>query len=48
MLVSEIDIIDISHLDISAKEKLAKVAEDVKASGKKNIFFFSMIILNFL
>jgi hypothetical protein len=31
-----------------AKEKLAKVADDVKASGKKNILLFSMMILDFV
>ncbi len=40
-LVSNIIItfILIYSFDILAKEKLAKVADDVKASGEKNIFF---------
>jgi hypothetical protein len=43
VLVSDIDVIGIFIdkflFDILAKEKLAKVADDVKASGKKNIVF---------
>ncbi len=51
MLVSDMDAITefINHFlfDILAKEKLAKVADDVKASGKQNILFKWLDVIYF-